>query len=99
MLYLEQRNFIHRDLAARNCLVGSKGVVKVADFGLTRHALGGVYNSTKTSFPIRWVPPEVLNYMQYSSKSDVYSYGKCTLSIDSSSIMFNFKVAILFQEF
>ena len=36
MLYLSRKNYIHRDLAARNCLVNSKMVVKIADFGLAK---------------------------------------------------------------
>ncbi|XP_057339629.1 tyrosine-protein kinase Btk29A isoform X2 [Microplitis mediator] len=76
MAYLERRNYIHRDLAARNCLVGSENVVKVADFGLARYVLDDQYTSSGgTKFPIKWAPPEVLNYTRFSSKSDVWAYG------------------------
>ena len=77
MVYLERHNYIHRDLAARNCLVGSENVVKVADFGLARYVLDDQYTSSGgTKFPIKWAPPEVLNYTRFSSKSDVWAYGK-----------------------
>lgn len=77
MAYLERHNYIHRDLAARNCLVGSENVVKVADFGLARYVLDDQYTSSGgTKFPIKWAPPEVLNYTRFSSKSDVWAYGK-----------------------
>lgn len=76
MAYLERHNYIHRDLAARNCLVGSANVVKVADFGLARYVLDDQYTSSGgTKFPIKWAPPEVLNYTRFSSKSDVWAYG------------------------
>ncbi|KAI5641133.1 protein tyrosine kinase domain-containing protein [Phthorimaea operculella] len=71
MAYLERHNYIHRDLAARNCLVGDENVVKVADFGLARYVLDDQYTSSGgTKFPIKWAPPEVLNYTRFSSKSD-----------------------------
>lgn len=79
MSYLERHNYIHRDLAARNCLVGSENTVKVADFGLARYVLDDQYTSSGgTKFPIKWAPPEVLNYTRFSSKSDVWAYGKRT---------------------
>ena len=76
MAYLESHNYIHRDLATRNCLVGNSGIVKVADFGLTRYVIDDEYTSSGgTKFPIRWAPPEVLWYTRFSSKSDVWAYG------------------------
>lgn len=80
MSYLERHNYIHRDLAARNCLVGSENTVKVADFGLARYVLDDQYTSSGgTKFPIKWAPPEVLNYTRFSSKSDVWAYGMSKL--------------------
>ncbi|KAK6493592.1 tyrosine-protein kinase Tec-like isoform X1 [Huso huso] len=76
MEYLEKHGFIHRDLAARNCLVNDSQVVKVSDFGMTRYVLDDQYTSSSgVKFPVKWSPPEVLNFCKYSSKSDVWSFG------------------------
>lgn len=34
-----------------------------------------------TRFPIKWAPPEVLNYTRFSSKSDVWGYGNDYLKL------------------
>uniref|UniRef100_A0A674IIK9 Tyrosine-protein kinase n=1 Tax=Terrapene triunguis TaxID=2587831 RepID=A0A674IIK9_9SAUR len=76
MAYLEQDSVIHRDLAARNCLVGESQVVKVSDFGMSRYVLDDQYtSSTGTKFPVKWSAPEVFSYSNYSTKSDVWSFG------------------------
>jgi len=76
MHYLESMKIVHRDLSARNLLVDENGIVKVADFGLSRNTDDNQYKATdSTSVPIRWTSPEATHYGKYSSKSDVWSYG------------------------
>lgn len=42
----------------------------------SRYVLDDQYTSSGgTKFPIKWAPPEVLNYTRFSSKSDVWAYG------------------------
>jgi len=46
-------------------------------FYFLRYVLDDQYTSSGgTKFPIKWAPPEVLNYTRFSSKSDVWAYGK-----------------------
>lgn len=80
MAYLESRRLIHRDLAARNILVFAKNKVKISDFGLSR-ALGVGKDYYQTNFnvnlklPIAWCAPECINYLKFTSQSDVWAYG------------------------
>ena len=37
MVYISSKQLVHRDLATRNCLVSMGLVVKIADFGMSRH--------------------------------------------------------------
>ncbi|KAK0406670.1 hypothetical protein QR680_018724 [Steinernema hermaphroditum] len=78
MRYLEKKNCIHRDLASRNVLVAASGLLKIADFGLSRipSVTQVKDNNTHTQIPIRWMAPESLKRSPtYSSKSDVWSFG------------------------
>ncbi|KAK2159483.1 hypothetical protein LSH36_152g04039 [Paralvinella palmiformis] len=80
MAYLESKRFIHRDLAARNILVFAKDKVKISDFGLSR-ALGVGKDYYQTNFnvnlklPIAWCAPECINYLKFTSASDVWAFG------------------------
>ena len=80
MLYLEANRLIHRDLAARNILVFSKNLVKISDFGLSR-ALGVGKDYYQTNFnvnlklPIAWCAPECINFLKFTSASDVWAFG------------------------
>ncbi|EDQ92546.1 uncharacterized protein MONBRDRAFT_2178, partial [Monosiga brevicollis MX1] len=79
MSYLHSLQFVHGDLACRNCLVNANGVVKIADFGLSKDAsYKGYYarnaNDT-TPVPIRWMSPETLIYGRFTLAGDVWAMG------------------------
>ncbi|XP_052072143.1 activated Cdc42 kinase-like isoform X17 [Mytilus californianus] len=80
MSYLESKRLIHRDLAARNILVFSKSKVKISDFGLSR-ALGVGKDYYQSNFslnlklPIAWCAPECINYLKFTSASDIWAFG------------------------
>lgn len=76
MEYLSNKSFVHRDLAARNILIGSDGVCKIGDFGMSRNLEDSNYYITHGGkIPVKWTAPEALNFMKYSTASDVWSFG------------------------
>lgn len=82
MEYLESKRLIHRDLAARNILVFSKNKVKISDFGLSRAlSIGKTYYQTHFTptlkLPIAWCAPESINFLRFTTSSDVFSFGVC----------------------
>ena len=75
MCYLHTRKppFIHRDLTSYNLLVGDNNTVKIGDFGLSRIKES---NATMTLCgTAAWTAPEILQGLEYSEKSDIYSFG------------------------
>jgi serine/threonine-protein kinase len=67
---------IHRDVAPANILVGKNGIVKLADFGLSRatdrpsRTAPGVVKGK-----VSYIAPEVLEARSPSVRSDIYSMG------------------------
>jgi serine/threonine protein kinase len=75
MHYLAESGFVHRDLAARNVLVNKDFVCKVSDFGLSQNAEEDNSNDKEERIPIRWTAPEAVQHHQFSTASDIWSFG------------------------
>lgn len=51
-------------------------LVKVTDFGMSRNTVNSDYYSASSgAVPIRWTAPEAVKKAQYSTSSDVWSFG------------------------
>ncbi|XP_071800220.1 scavenger receptor cysteine-rich type 1 protein M130-like isoform X2 [Asterias amurensis] len=74
MQHLAASEVIHRDLAARNILLDNNLNAKISNFCLARGEDNYVQMS-KTRVPTRWLSLESLTKKEYTSKSDVWSYG------------------------
>jgi serine/threonine protein kinase len=81
MKYISSKSMIHRDLAARNCMIDHHGIIKVADFGLSRKLYEKVYFRQGTpaegsvKLPIKWMAVESITDRIFSEKTDVWSFG------------------------
>uniref|UniRef100_A0A914V1C6 Protein kinase domain-containing protein n=1 Tax=Plectus sambesii TaxID=2011161 RepID=A0A914V1C6_9BILA len=75
MDFLSSKGCIHRDIAARNILVDENKVAKIGDFGLCRLMDTATYTTRGGRLPIKWMALESLQDYQYTTKSDVWSFG------------------------
>ncbi|TKR72943.1 hypothetical protein L596_020323 [Steinernema carpocapsae] len=74
--HLQLSKILHRDVAARNCLIGSKGQIVIADFGLSKPYEELKEDEEGIQMAMPWMAPETLSRTpRFSVKSDVYSYG------------------------
>lgn len=73
--YLHTRGVLHRDIKAANILVGSDGILKLADFGLARfYAKRHQLDYTNRVITIWYRSPELLlGETQYTAAVDVWS--------------------------
>ncbi|PPS11240.1 hypothetical protein GOBAR_AA09402 [Gossypium barbadense] len=84
LAYLHSTKTIHRDIKGANLLVDASGVVKLADFGMSKHLSGQRADLSLKGSPY-WMAPELLQaVMQKDNRSelalavDIWSLG-CTI--------------------
>jgi serine/threonine protein kinase len=77
MAYLTCIGMVHRDLAARNVLLSSDFTCKISDFGLSssQHKETGLISTPASKMATRWAAPEYIIDNQFTTKSDVWSFG------------------------
>ncbi|KAJ7341188.1 hypothetical protein JRQ81_005011 [Phrynocephalus forsythii] len=76
MEHLSNNRFVHKDLAARNCLVSAQRQVKVSSLSLSKDVYNSeYYHYHQAWIPLRWMPPEAVLEDEFSTKSDVWSFG------------------------
>ena len=73
--YLSSLGIVHRDLAARNILVDEGKVLKISDLGMSRET-DEIYVMKRTGrVPLKWMAIESIIAREFTSASDVWSYG------------------------
>lgn len=84
LAYLHSTKTVHRDIKGANLLVDASGIVKLADFGLSKHLAGQAINLSMKGSP-HWMAPEVLQSVLRNDANpelayavDIWSLG-CTV--------------------
>ncbi|XP_029637043.1 inactive tyrosine-protein kinase 7 isoform X1 [Octopus sinensis] len=76
MEHLASNRFIHKDLASRNVLLTNRLDVKISLLSLCRDVYAQeYYPHFQCLIPLRWMPPEAVLDDEFSTKSDVWSFG------------------------
>ncbi|XP_050404298.1 inactive tyrosine-protein kinase 7 isoform X1 [Patella vulgata] len=76
MEHLSNQRLIHKDLATRNILLTSRMELKICSLAMC-HDLYAVeyFKMGQSPVPIRWLPPEAVHEEEFSTKTDVWSFG------------------------
>ncbi|HEY1634859.1 MAG TPA: protein kinase [Acidimicrobiales bacterium] len=74
--YAHRQAVVHRDIKPANILIGQDSIVKVADFGIAKAALGDDMTQTGTALgTARYLAPEQVEAGRPDRRSDIYSLG------------------------
>ncbi|KAB0796808.1 hypothetical protein PPYR_10869 [Photinus pyralis] len=71
--YCHSKKVIHRDIKPENLLIGSKGEIKIADFGWSVHAPSS--RRTTLCGTLDYLSPEMVNGQTHDEKVDLWSIG------------------------
>ncbi|KAH8975831.1 hypothetical protein BDL97_01G180000 [Sphagnum fallax] len=72
LMYCHEKHVIHRDIKPENLLIGSKGELKIADFGWSVHTSSRRRTLCGT---LDYLPPEMVEGKEHDAGVDVWSLG------------------------
>ncbi|CAM6044470.1 unnamed protein product [Sphagnum compactum] len=72
LMYCHEKHVIHRDIKPENLLIGSKGELKIADFGWSVHTCSRRRTLCGT---LDYLPPEMVEGKEHDAGVDVWSLG------------------------
>ena len=75
MAHLSSMSIVHRDLASRNILLHQGKLLKISDFGLSRETREIYTQKSRGRVPYKWMAIESILAQEFTSASDVWSYG------------------------
>ncbi|XP_067682833.1 inactive tyrosine-protein kinase 7-like [Haliotis asinina] len=76
MEHLTNQRFVNKDLACRNILLTSRLDLKISNLSLCLDVYVNEYcPHNGVLIPLRWLPPEAVHEDEYTSKTDVWSFG------------------------
>lgn len=79
MEYLSDAGHIHKQLCTMNCIVGKALNVKISGIGISwSHPCTNYYKldaKDREKYPVRWYPPETIQYGAFSEDTDIWSFG------------------------
>jgi hypothetical protein len=79
--YIHSLRRIHRDIKSDNILLGSNGVVKLADFGYCAQLTENTAKRNSVVGTPYWMAPELIRGQEYSTSVDIWSLGIATLEM------------------
>lgn len=90
MEYLADKGYVHRELCTKNCIMGKGMVVKISNLGFSWKGPNSDYFSLgsieRAGYPVRWLPPETLQYGVFEEATDIWSFGVVLWEIYSSGL-------------
>lgn len=87
--FCHKRHIIHRDVKPDNILITNRGIIKLADFGISKKIIGHYCPMTPQVGTLWYQSPEILlGIPSYSFPSDVWSLGCILSEITNKKILF-----------
>lgn len=73
--YLHAQRVIHRDIKPENLLLDPNGIIKIADFGLSKRCVSNPMRADSICGTLDYLPPEMIREVIYDHRVDIWSTG------------------------